>query len=179
MYVDRTKFMTAICTLEKRGSLRIKKYDIPELKRNYIYESFYKYMINKYNNCNINIAEKSISRDFNIYIDRFYYYETLNSISKKYNISVGRVGQIIKKIEHRFYKFYTNIKPDTIASLNLDTRIYNCLVRTRKFDLYNDSIDKLYEYNKEFYLKKIRNFGLKSFDKLNKILVENGYSEIQ
>lgn len=177
--VDRTKFMTAICTLEKRGSLRIKKYDIPESKREYIYESFYKYMINKSTRHNDKIAKEIINRDFNIYIDKYYFGETLNSISEKYNISVTRVGQIIKRIEHRFFKFYTDVKPDTIASLNLDTRMYNCLSRTKKFDPYNDSIDKLYEYNKEFYLKKIRNFGQKSFDKLNKSLVENGYPEIQ
>ena len=180
MFVDRTKFMTAICTLKKRGSLGIKKYDIPESKREYIYESFYKYMVNKYNNRNINITEESISRDFNIYIDRFYYYDTIKRVSEKYDVSVTRISQITKRIEYRFDIFYNNIKPDTdtIVNLNLDTRIYNCLVRTRKFDVYNDSIDKLYEYNKEFYLK-IRNFGQKSFNELNKSLVAKGYPEIQ
>lgn len=180
MFVDRTKFMTVICAPKKKGSLRIKKYDIPESKRDYVYESFYKYMLGKSTKYNDNnIAEEIVTRDFNIYIDKYYWNFTLKNIAEKYNLSSNRIVQIIKKIERRFDNFYNKCKPDTIASLNLDTRMYNWLSRTGKFDVYNDSIEKLYEYDKEFYLKKIRNFGQKSFDKLNKMLIERNYPPIQ
>ena len=179
MFVDRRLFMICICAPKTKGSLRIKKYDIPESKRDYIYKSFYKYMLDKSTRHNDKIAEEIVSRDFNIYIDRYYWKYTLKNLSEKYDRSTNRITQITEKIERNFDKFCNNIKPGTIASLNLDTRMYNWLSWTGKFDVYNDSIEKLYEYDKEFYLKKIRNFGQKSFDKLNKALVENGYSEIQ
>lgn len=80
MYVDRRLFMICICAPETKGSLRIKKYDIPKSKRNYIYESFYKYMLDKSTRHNDKIAEEIVSRDFNIYIDRYYYRDSLKKI---------------------------------------------------------------------------------------------------
>ena len=132
-------------------------------------------MINKYND----FDKEIICRNFNIYIDRYYYYDSLLNMVVKYDIFSTEINKITQQIEDDFDIFYNKINPNTIASLNLDTRMYNWLSWTGKFDVYNDDIKKLYDYSKEFYLKKIPNFGQKSFNKLNKSLIERGYPEIQ
>jgi hypothetical protein len=142
-----------------------------------LFLKFYDFLVNNRNNKST-IKEKTIdtvNRDIDIYIDKKYYKYTYRTIAENYGISTERARQLVTKLEFKFIKF-CNADENTISRIGLDIRTLRCLERI--FDVDNDSVDKLYNYDKAYYLK-LRNFGEKSLEKLNKALRENGYKEIE